>query len=110
MGKPHRALAAQLRPANYSQRRKAWLARNVESRRAFRRKWAGKPAPTRPCPPACELCEQPPGKRSLHLDHDHETGAFRGWLCSNCNSGLGLFRDNPRLLRKAAKYLVEQLV
>jgi hypothetical protein len=44
-------------------------------------------------------------RQSLPVDHDHETGAIRGILCIDCNRALGMFRDDPRLLRKAAKYL-----
>lgn len=39
------------------------------------------------------------------LDHDHTSGEFRGYLCRNCNSGLGRFKDDPNLLIKAATYL-----
>ena len=39
------------------------------------------------------------------LDHCHETGEFRGWLCHNCNSGLGRFYDDPDLLIKAIQYI-----
>ncbi len=39
------------------------------------------------------------------LDHDHQTGAWRGLLCSRCNTGLGHFRDDPALLRSAAAYI-----
>jgi hypothetical protein len=41
----------------------------------------------------------------LSIDHDHETGKFRGMLCNSCNNGLGRFKDNPKLLRLAADYL-----
>lgn len=44
------------------------------------------------------------GKR-LAVDHNHDTKQVRGLLCSNCNRGLGLFQDNPALLREAAEYL-----
>jgi hypothetical protein len=41
----------------------------------------------------------------LAVDHDHESGATRGILCSGCNQGLGRFSDSPALLRRAADYL-----
>lgn len=39
------------------------------------------------------------------IDHNHITGEVRALLCSNCNKGLGFFRDDPTTLRKAAIYL-----
>lgn len=33
----------------------------------------------------CQHCGKKEGKRRLHMDHNHETGEFRGWLCANCN-------------------------
>lgn len=44
-------------------------------------------------------------ERALSIDHDHRTGSIRGLLCSNCNVGLGFFRDAPELLEKAIGYL-----
>jgi hypothetical protein len=54
----------------------------------------------------CAICsgDCPTGKR-LSVDHDHETGEVRGLLCSSCNNGLGRFKDDPELLRKAGDYL-----
>ena len=40
-----------------------------------------------------------------HVDHCHKLNKVRGILCARCNSGLGMFRDKPDLLRKAAQYL-----
>jgi hypothetical protein len=55
----------------------------------------------------CEICGGPPTGRTkrLSIDHDHATGAFRGMLCGHCNTGLGMFKDNPILLEKAIYYL-----
>ena len=39
------------------------------------------------------------------VDHDHKTNKIRGLLCNSCNRGLGYFRDDIRMVRKAAKYL-----
>lgn len=49
----------------------------------------------------CLICGIP----SDSLDHNHETKEVRGWLCGNCNRGLGIFQDNPENLRRAADYL-----
>ena len=40
-----------------------------------------------------------------HLDHDHNTGKLRDFLCTNCNRALGHFMDSRTLLLKAAEYL-----
>ncbi len=40
-----------------------------------------------------------------HLDHDHQTGEYRGVLCLGCNVGLGHFRDDPKRLGEAIRYL-----
>lgn len=42
---------------------------------------------------------------TAHIDHDHETGKLRGILCTQCNSGLGSFRDSIASLQNAIKYL-----
>lgn len=59
----------------------------------------------------CDICGQPERtKRNgvvklLAKDHDHRTGAWRGLLCQRCNQAIGMFSDNPLLLRRAAEYL-----
>jgi|DEB0MinimDraft_3_1074331.scaffolds.fasta_scaffold60946_3 hypothetical protein len=40
-----------------------------------------------------------------NIDHCHTTGKIRGMLCTQCNTGLGKFYDNPELLAKAIEYL-----
>lgn len=40
-----------------------------------------------------------------YVDHCHETGKVRGILCQVCNSGIGMFRDSPEILRAAIDYL-----
>jgi hypothetical protein len=53
----------------------------------------------------CEVCGTVMQGKCLALDHCHETGIVRGLLCQTCNTGIGQFKDNPGLLRKAAAYL-----
>jgi hypothetical protein len=50
----------------------------------------------------CAICGD---AEPQHLDHDHATGKIRALLCQRCNHGLGLFRDDPTLLRAAAEYV-----
>lgn len=44
-------------------------------------------------------------KRRLSVDHCHKTGKIRGLLCSNCNHGLGSFKDSVSFLENAINYL-----
>lgn len=53
----------------------------------------------------CYLCQQPPGKKGLGVDHNHVTGRVRALLCARCNLGIGCLRDNAALCRRAAWYL-----
>lgn len=80
--------------------------RNKDNARRYWRKKQGISEPTRPCPEKCELCGNA-SNRALHLDHDHSTGLFRGWLCSNCNLAIGLLRDSAETCIAAARYLIE---
>jgi hypothetical protein len=60
----------------------------------------------------CAICKRPEETKtgrgaikSLAVDHCHGANKVRGLLCANCNRALGLFRDDPELLRRAASYL-----
>jgi hypothetical protein len=54
----------------------------------------------------CAICGRPePEDGSLHVDHDHETGAVRGLLCFPCNQAIGAFEEQLDLLTAALRYL-----
>ena len=52
----------------------------------------------------CELCGKEP-EQTLHTDHNHATGKVRGLLCHHCNVGLGMFKEDIEVLRKAVVWL-----
>jgi len=59
----------------------------------------------------CAICKQPETAIirnkviAMPVDHDHKTGKARGLLCTKCNRGLGLFRDDKDILKAAFDYL-----
>jgi len=62
----------------------------------------------------CAICGKPePRRNSLAVDHDHGCcpgsrscgGCIRGLLCSPCNTGLGMFGDDPLRMMAAASYV-----
>lgn len=61
------------------------------------------PRPTTITP--CHCCSVPVKPEDIHLDHDHDTLEFRGWLCRRCNGGLGQLGDNIEGVQKALNYL-----
>lgn len=56
----------------------------------------------------CPICTSAISMENSAIDHNHETGAFRGILCKTCNRALGMFKDNPEILVSAAQYLKER--
>ena len=51
----------------------------------------------------CSICEK--DDAPLVVDHDHRTKTFRGLLCRQCNSALGVFGDSVEGLQRAIDYL-----
>lgn len=85
-------------------RAKAWAKANPKKCVTATRKWRlgiGAEEQERILSEPCKIC----GEKATHIDHCHKTGAVRGGLCNNCNTGLGMFRDNHYLMLKAALYI-----
>ena len=65
----------------------------------------------------CAICRQLPSERcnpksrgqyrSLHVDHDHETGAVRGLLCGFCNLTIGHLEKNKHYIERMISYMRE---
>lgn len=53
----------------------------------------------------CPICRRE--TKDLVDDHDHATGFSRELICRACNAGLGMFKDDPVALRRAARYLIK---
>lgn len=57
----------------------------------------------------CKICGKKFNELSdAHTDHSHSTGVVRGLLCFRCNMGIGNFKDDVGLLKKAIEYLSER--
>lgn len=111
--------------ANLEKRRayqRYWYAKNRKKRVAARLKYMKEnpvkvleqarrcrklPTPSRTAPVNCECCgiHQKDVVRRFALDHCHETGKFRGWLCGRCNTGIGSLGDDLEGVMKAVRYL-----
>lgn len=57
----------------------------------------------------CQCCgiESEKAQRGkLFVDHCHNSGKIRGLLCQQCNTALGMVKDNVETLYKLATYLL----
>tara|TARA_R110001583_G_scaffold142775_2_gene294932 strand:- start:2 stop:430 length:429 start_codon:yes stop_codon:yes gene_type:complete len=66
----------------------------------------------------CPICDRDikelsrTGQKMLQswvLDHCHDTETFRAWVCFNCNTGLGAFKDSLERVTKAKIYLEDHI-
>ena len=53
----------------------------------------------------CPICRR--HTEAWVLDHSHFTSRFRGYICNDCNLGLGKFNDDILLLYSAIAYLAK---
>ena len=77
---------------------KTCFSEDAKLRKELRQKYA------KVKPDNCECCDTP-HRKSLVIDHDHDTLEFRGWLCESCNLGIGLLGDTIAGTEKALTFL-----
>lgn len=56
----------------------------------------------------CAACAKPGqyGRGDLVPDHNHATGEFRDFLCTQCNTALGLLNEDPERMHALAAYIL----
>lgn len=50
----------------------------------------------------CEICGS---TERIHTDHSHDSNLFRGLLCNNCNTALGLIKEDKEIAKNLIKYI-----
>ena len=84
-----------------------FLGKNHPFWKGGKRDYMKKHAP-RPMPEQCEICGAFMSDfkiKSLCYDHDHKTGAFRGWICTRCNVAIGMVKENVETLQAIIDYI-----
>lgn len=91
--------------ANHREYNSRWKAKypGREQEVKYRHRYGLELSEIRPKPECCEVCGNDHPK--IVLDHCHNSGAFRGWLCDPCNVVLGMVKDNPDVLERLAGHL-----
>ena len=113
-GKSEKGLAAAARwraknPEYGKLRAREYRKERPEHLKAIRLKSRYKVLPSRKYPSNCECCGIPFSETTTHhgacFDHNHKTGKFRGWLCNDCNIGLGRLGDCKEGVQRMLEYL-----
>lgn len=55
----------------------------------------------------CGICNSELPPTNSVIDHCHETGIIRGVLCRQCNTAIGMLRDQSDKMTNAQRYLDE---
>lgn len=58
----------------------------------------------------CLICKKEPElvkskSTKLYIDHCHKSKKIRGLLCHKCNTAIGLFEEDSRILQSAIEYI-----
>jgi Zn-finger protein len=96
------------RVKEYTSRKERRAHRTAAQRRHAAKKFGFIECTDYPPPPTgnkCAICHR---EMPLCLDHDHETGKFRGYICRDCNLGLGKLGDTVEAIRRVLLYMQGQ--
>jgi len=79
-----------------TEKKRVWYNANRQRKRNTENLWYAKRqlklfGVVRPVRDFCKICGCMIEGRNLHLDHNHKTMLFRGWLCFRCNQFLGFY-------------------
>ena len=55
--------------------------------------------------PICDTIFERQFTNDVVLDHNHDTGEIRGYICRMCNNGMGMMEDSPTILQRAIQWL-----
>lgn len=56
----------------------------------------------------CPICHDKVLGDYARLDHDHNTGKIRGWICDNCNTAIGKLKESPEVLQRAIEWITNK--
>jgi len=86
--------------------RKEYMVLKRASEKEIKDKNIVRPIPSIDKPYSCDCCnKQIITTKTLQLDHCHVTGAFRGWLCKECNISMGNLGDNIEGMIRVIYYM-----
>jgi hypothetical protein len=92
---------------SYQRQKAKWTPEQVEKRRAAarlstRKRYGIIDATDEAKVAPCEICGT---VAALHMDHNKVSGKRRGWLCQQCNVGIGSLGHDVSRLAAASDYL-----
>lgn len=86
--------------------RKLYMVHKKISEKQIKELDIKRPVPSVDKPYPCDCCNKLIiTTKTIQLDHCHETGKFRGWLCKECNISIGNLGDNIHGMVRAIKYM-----
>ena len=78
---------------------------NAQLRKKFQE---NKPHKTIFCCPVCKKITIAGVTSKVVLDHNHKTGKPRDWICDSCNTGIGRFKEDSQILRRAIQFIKQR--